>query len=198
MPRAETFSELSLGIRACQVGLACSTMLAVILYLHDLVKTDDLFAEPALLQSSGITICSWFILALSSAGLVTSVLFGIAPVSGMLDSCFKTGRVIVSVDLAFIVLWGFTMPVLLIVYPNDEQMGKAYKILSMCCGGNLFLWALSAGLDCLFTDDETVNNENTSSAAVKMNEPGEIREKWEYMHVEAPEPALHRAAVDLV
>ncbi|KAK9321499.1 hypothetical protein V1517DRAFT_326298 [Lipomyces orientalis] len=112
-------------------------------------------------------------------------------------------RLIVT-DILFLVCWAFSMPMLVIEYPDRSQNFITYKLLLASCVVSLISWSTSTGLDCcqfgdLLTteyvdavdEDATVIPQSTISGL----EEGTLRLVPDKFETQKPENALVRKNV---
>ncbi|KAK9490292.1 hypothetical protein V1508DRAFT_425358 [Lipomyces doorenjongii] len=112
-------------------------------------------------------------------------------------------RLIVT-DIIFLVCWAFSMPMLVIEYPDNNQNSVIYKLLLASCVINLISWSTSTGLDCcqfgdlLISESEYAVDEDATViplSTISGLEDGTLRLACDKLETPKPENAIIRKNV---
>ncbi|KAK9239058.1 hypothetical protein V1525DRAFT_424879 [Lipomyces kononenkoae] len=114
-------------------------------------------------------------------------------------------RLIVT-DIIFLACWAFSMPMLVIEYPDENQNFEIYKLLLVSCVVNLIIWSTSTGLDCcqfgdtLITENPAVDEDATviQQSTISRLEDGTVRMVCENLKPQKPENAIIKEDVAYV
>ncbi|ODQ72651.1 hypothetical protein LIPSTDRAFT_118190 [Lipomyces starkeyi NRRL Y-11557] len=138
---------------------------------------------------------------------VVASFFGAAGVSTRIEDqlriYMRPYRLIVT-DIIFLVCWAFSMPMLVIEYPDNNQNFVIYKLLLASCVINLISWSTSTGLDCcqfgdlLISESEDAADEDATvipQSTISGLEDGTLRLVCDKLETPKPENAIIRKNV---
>ncbi|KAK9364026.1 hypothetical protein V1504DRAFT_465814 [Lipomyces starkeyi] len=201
-----------------------ATVFLSILQIEDLIESTPLFARSEVFHSSGLDICETSLIVMGTFSAVVASFFGAAGVSTRIEDQLRIYvrpyRLIVT-DIIFLVCWAFSMPMLVIEYPDNNQNFVIYKLLLASCVINLLVltnsrsllntansyrisWSTSTGLDCcqfgdlLISESEDAADEDATvipQSTLSGLEDGTLRLVCDKFETPKPENAIIRKNV---
>ncbi|KAK9373642.1 uncharacterized protein V1513DRAFT_448785 [Lipomyces chichibuensis] len=204
MEDKKVFTVCNLLLRGTQITAGMATVFFSILQIEDLIESTPLFARSEVFHSSGLDICETSLIVMGTFSVIVASFLGAAGVSsrmeGQLRIYMRPYRLIVT-DIIFLVCWAFSMPMLVIEYPENNQNFVIYKLLLASCVINLISWSSSTGLDCcqfgdlLISESENAVDEDATvipQSTISGLEDGTLRLVCDKLETPKPENAIIR------
>ncbi|KAK9332044.1 hypothetical protein V1520DRAFT_336262 [Lipomyces starkeyi] len=207
MEDKKVFTVCNVLLRGTQITTGMATVFLSILQIEDLIESTPLFARSEVFHSSGLDICETSLIVMGTFSAVVASFFGAAGVSTRIEDqlriYMRPYRLIVT-DIIFLVCWAFSMPMLVIEYPDNNQNFVIYKLLLASCVINLISWSTSTGLDCcqfgdlLISESEDAADEDATvipQSTISGLEDGTLRLVCDKLETPKPENAIIRKNV---
>ncbi|KAK9456941.1 hypothetical protein V1511DRAFT_495724 [Dipodascopsis uninucleata] len=149
--------------RASQFIFAVLAIVFAIMHMQEVVNDAYLMADTRALRSSGFEFTVMAICGLGSLSMVGCLFLASAYIFRSVDTqltLYENPSRLISIDIAFLVFWSLSVPLLVIEYPVIGHSSDTYRLVVAICAANLTTWSASVAIDSTYACEmERIRNE---------------------------------------